>query len=382
MNRIFVSATTGDLLSVRQHITNLVLRSECHPTVEEGFEALPDDVALAEYLNMKLRACSGMIHVAGLHYGGESARRSRGSPRRSWTQMEYYQAKRNGKRVLVCLADPEFYRRPPLETGNSSERKEKAALQRKHYDQLRDGKGFYYTFKRAADLTDTVMGFLQKFQQPQTASKVKVLYVAAEKDSGLDLKEQLRRLRRAVSPGAASSNIKIAALFNATATDIIERINREQPTILHIAGRQDAGIIQLHDRHGRLAPFDANKLAHALAATRSPSLRLVVLDTCHSMQQAKILTARGVGHAVGIYDYIVDNVATDFYTAFYSQLASGHDLRSAREAAYNAVVGALKADRKLRSELEVVLEMPFNPAVHIPTLSSSKGLDPSHEVFA
>src|SRR5262245_15757527 len=125
MNNIFVSASTRDLKRIRRHIVDLVVQSGCHPVYEDGFEALSDRVNLAEFLNLKLRTCAGVIHVAGLHYGGEPSHRSARSPRRSWTQMEYDQAKRSGKEVLVCLADPKFYRRSIPEIGNASERKEK-----------------------------------------------------------------------------------------------------------------------------------------------------------------------------------------------------------------------------------------------------------------
>ena len=70
-------------------------------------------------------------------------------------------------------------------------------------------------------------------------------------------------------------------------------------------------------------------LAQSLARTTSRSLKLVVLDTCASMKQAKVLVMLGVPYAIGIYDDIVDDVATDFYTRFYSQIGSGGDLKLA-----------------------------------------------------
>jgi hypothetical protein len=100
------------------------------------------------------------------------------------------------------------------------------------------------------------------------------------------------------------------------------------------------------------------------------------------MQQAKRLTRLGISHAVGVYDAIADDIATEFYASFYNHLASGGDLESACDTARHLVVGTLEVNPKLLKELErEVLEMRFDEKIHIPRLSSTTGFDPKDETF-
>jgi len=378
---IFISATTTDLADMRQHVLNLVLRSGCYPIVEQGFETLPHNVKLADFLNLQLRACVGVIHLAGLYYGEEVPRSRRTSRRMSWTQMEYDQAARTGKPILVCLADPKRYRRGRYkESGSESEQRAKAKLQSQHYERLRSEGGVYYEFDKPTDIDAQVSNFLGSFKSaPAVDQKVKILFVAAERGTDLELRAQLRKIEDSIGD---SRQIKIEALFNPTASEIIAAVNKKQPTIIHLSGRQERGTIMLHNSQGVLAPYDADLLASALAQTNSRSLKLVVLDTCYSMHQAMRLTKLGVPYAVGIYDAIADDVATEFYSIFYSQLASGGNLKAACKTAHDVVVGSLKSNPALRHELEEeVLEMSFNKTVHIPALAVSKAMNPRFETF-
>jgi hypothetical protein len=296
--------------------------------------------------------------------------------------MEYRTAKRFGKPILVCLADDVFYKgKAGAQTGSSTEQTEKARLQRRHYEALQKGSGLYYMFRRASDLTAPVGGFLRRFLDNSAADKVKVLYVGAETGTSLDLRGELARIKKAVSSHHGRREIAITGLFNATASEIVEAVNRVQPSIVHLAGKQDGGTIKLHNSRRQLVPHAADQLASALARTTSKSLKLVILDTCDSMGQAKLLTKLGIGHAIGIYDGIADDVATEFYATLYSQLASGGDLATACEVARDIVIASVAADPAARRALEDVLEMTFNPDIHIPKVCSSRGLDAAHEFF-
>lgn len=378
--RIFISAASKELGDVRQHVTNLVLQQQCYPVVEEGFEGQSDDVALTRFLKLRLQPCDAVIHLAGRYFGGESPRRSSRSPRLSWTQMEYQLAKRMRKKILVGLSGPKFGsgHKTPKEAGTLAEQKQKTKLQQQHYAALEKGRGLYYAFNTATDLTAAVTGFLAQLAKPQTARKVKVLFVAAERDSGLDLRGQLRIIQKAVR----ASDIIIQPVFDAPAADIIAAINRHKPDIIHLSGRQDSGCIQLHNSQGRLVPFDANRLADALASANDGSVKLVVLDTCYSMHQAKRLVSRGLSHAIGIYDAIADDVATKFSGVFYNDIAAGHSLAAAIACASSVVLGEIQGDPQVKRALETdVLEMPFAPDLHLPRLISAPSLDASLERF-
>ena len=373
---IFISATTRDLRAARDHISRLVVKNGFFPVVEESFETIPNNVNLARFLNLKLRECVGVIHLAGLHYGGEVRHPGRSSKRMSWTQMEYCQAKLLRKPVLVGLAKS---RRRYKESGSTSEQRAKGRLQTKHYERLQNGSGVYYDFDDPADLDIEICGFLKQFKVAPAKQAVKVLFVGAQSGTGLALRKQFRQIRSQV---ARRSAIRLEGVFDCTALEIIAEINKRQPTIVHLSGSQRGGSIMLHNGKGALVPFDADQLASALAQTNSQSLKLIVLDTCYSMHQAQQLTRRGVPYAIGIYDAIADDVATEFYSAFYNQLASGSDLGTARDSARSLLVGGLKKNPGARRELETeVLEMKFDPAIHVPALSHAKGLDPRVETF-
>lgn len=381
MHQVFISATTKDLAGARMHLTKLVLQAGHHPIVEQGFQTQSNTVQLRQFLNLHLRACNAVIHLAGRCYGGEATSRSSRTKRRSWTQMEYLEARRLGKQIFVGLADPAFYRgKRYRETGGAAEHGRKAQAQRDHCTNLK--RGLYYPFSRFADLTAPVASFLQQLGPGATTSKTKILFVGAEQGTGLDLRGQLRRTRQALDVRPGAPGISLVSLFNATAGEIFQAINREQPSVVHLAGRQEGGHILLHDARGKLAPFDADLLAQSLARTTSRSLKLVVLDTCASMRQAKMLTKLGVPYAIGVYGDITDDVATDFYARFYSQIGSGGDLKSAVAAAYHQATGAIVANPRARKQLEQVLEERFEPSIHIPGLVSGAGLDPAKELFA
>lgn len=378
--RIFISAASQELASVRQHVTNIVLQQQCYPVVEEGFEGQPDDVAVTRFLKLRLQPCDAVIHLAGRYFGGESPRRSSRSPRRSWTQMEYHLAKRLHKKILVGLAGPRFGGRcsPPQETGSAAEQRRKTQLQQRHYAALEQGRGLYYRFNDASDLTAAVSGFLAQLARPQTPRKVKVLFVAAEEGTNFDLRGQLRIIKRAVR----GSNIIIQPLFNAPAADIVAAINHHKPDIVHFSGKQNAGRIQLHDSKGKLISFDADLLADALARANQGFLKLVIMDTCYSMQQAKRLVSKGLSHAIGIYDAIADDVATKFFGVFYNNIASEISLESALAGASAVVLGEIEGDPKVKRALEnEVLGMPFSPDLHLPRLVSGCSLDPTLERF-
>jgi len=375
LSSIFISATTRDLAVARQHISNLVLGSGLHPVVEQGFETLSNNDELARFLNRQLRKCVGVIHLAGRHYGGEVRHPGRSAQRMSWTQMEYRQAKLLRKPILIGLAES---RRRYKETGSEAEQKAKARLQTQHYERLQDGGGAYYSFKRPDDLDVQVCNFLKRFTAKPADQKVKVLFVGAQRGTGLDLRGQLAAIKRQT---AGQSSMKIEAVFDCTAPEIIAEINKRQPTIVHLSGRQQNGTILLHDENKNLVPFGADQLASALAQTSARSIRLIVLDTCYCMQQAKKLTYQGVPFAVGIYDAIADDVATEFYSAFYNQLASGSNLKAARDTARDLFVGKFKNNDVDRVKLEDVLEMKFNPDIHVPQLFCARDANPKTETF-
>jgi len=67
--RVFISATSGDLGSVRQLVKEALLSMDCHPVEQTNFP--PDYRTVKEMLQDKIAACQAVIHIVGRRYGAE-----------------------------------------------------------------------------------------------------------------------------------------------------------------------------------------------------------------------------------------------------------------------------------------------------------------------
>jgi hypothetical protein len=86
---VFISATSADLGSYRQVAKEAVLTLGAHPIEEKNFPT--DYRELQALLARRLDPCDAIMHLVGFYYGGEP-KAPPDTPRRSWTQWEYYRA--------------------------------------------------------------------------------------------------------------------------------------------------------------------------------------------------------------------------------------------------------------------------------------------------
>ncbi|MBX7207567.1 MAG: DUF4062 domain-containing protein [Verrucomicrobiaceae bacterium] len=87
--KVFISATSSDLRHVRQIVRDALLSIECFPIEQTTFP--PDWRTVQDMLRSRIEGCQALIHIAGMCYGAEPdpATLPAGTPRRSYTQMEY-----------------------------------------------------------------------------------------------------------------------------------------------------------------------------------------------------------------------------------------------------------------------------------------------------
>ncbi len=106
--RVFISATSGDLGSVRQLVKEALLSMDCHPVEQTNFP--PDYRTVREILTEKISHCQAVLHIVGQRYGAEPdpAKLPEGTLGRSYTQMEYDLARQLNKKVYVFLCRDEF----------------------------------------------------------------------------------------------------------------------------------------------------------------------------------------------------------------------------------------------------------------------------------
>jgi tetratricopeptide (TPR) repeat protein len=121
--KVFISATSADLGSVRKLVREGLLAMHCLP-VEQSTNFSPDHRQVAGMLEARIRECGAVIHLVGLRYGAEPDPAV--VPRRSYTQMEADLARRLGKKLYLFLCPEDF----PYDTGDEPEAEELAALQR------------------------------------------------------------------------------------------------------------------------------------------------------------------------------------------------------------------------------------------------------------
>ncbi len=67
--RIFISATSGDLRTVREKVRNALPGIGALPIEQEHFA--PPGQTIAAMLGEKIRACQAVIHIAGRRFGAE-----------------------------------------------------------------------------------------------------------------------------------------------------------------------------------------------------------------------------------------------------------------------------------------------------------------------
>ncbi len=136
---VFISAASDDLRSARHVVKDALLTLGCHPIVQEHFE--PDYRTVKDMIRGRIEGCHAVVHLIGKRYGGEPSPRSlpEGTPRRSWTQMEYDFAKAMGVKLylFVCADDYPYDQQPTPEPPDEVE------LQQAYRRAILDGAQLY-----------------------------------------------------------------------------------------------------------------------------------------------------------------------------------------------------------------------------------------------
>lgn len=195
--------------------------------------------------------------------------------------------------------------------------------------------------------------------EDRTELAMRILFVAAgPQDEGrLRLDAEHRAIRQAIQASSYRDMIHMESALAARPDDLIDELNRFKPSILHVSGHGGPSGIALEDADGFAKDISTGDLA-ALVAIADPALRLVVLNTCESVHQAKP-AVKHVDAAIGMTQEIGDNAARVFATQLYSSLAEGVELSRAVDQA------------KLAMKLDGIGEE------HTPTLFTRRGVNPS-----
>ena len=108
--RVFISAVTRELGSVRKLVKKALEDNDYHAVEQDNFP--PDYRDLKAKLRARINSCDAVIHIAGQCFGAEPAERPADASRRSYTQLEYDIAVELGKPVYVFLTGADFPANP------------------------------------------------------------------------------------------------------------------------------------------------------------------------------------------------------------------------------------------------------------------------------
>ena len=151
-SNVFISATSGDLASVRKTVTDALLTMGCHPVAQDHFS--PDFRTVAKMLEDRIETCQAVIHIVGKRYGAEPdpEKLPPGTPRRSYTQMEYDMARKLGLKTYVFVCPDDF---PYDDTGNE-EPTELRELQEAHRNSILEGEYLYTPVETRDEVSSSV----------------------------------------------------------------------------------------------------------------------------------------------------------------------------------------------------------------------------------
>ncbi|WP_395737078.1 DUF4062 domain-containing protein [Prosthecobacter sp.] len=177
--KVFISATSGDLRSIRQLVKDALLTINCHPVEQTHFE--PDWRTVEGMLRGKIAGCQALIHIAGMRYGAEPepATLPPGTARRSYTQMEYqigcqlHEERGDAGFRVYTFVCPEGFAYDACEP----EPEDKQALQRQHRTRLIDNPRLFEQPAGSTDLTARILALQEQvlsLQQEQVEVRKEV----------------------------------------------------------------------------------------------------------------------------------------------------------------------------------------------------------------
>ena len=132
--RVFISATSKDLGTVRELVEEALLTMDCMPIEQTNFP--PDYRSVREMIEEKVAGCEAVIQIVGIRYGAEPdpSTLPEGAARRSYTQMEADIARKLEKKLYLFVCPEDF----PYDQA-TAESEELRGLQRAYRAEIAKG---------------------------------------------------------------------------------------------------------------------------------------------------------------------------------------------------------------------------------------------------
>jgi hypothetical protein len=196
---------------------------------------------------------------------------------------------------------------------------------------------------------------------PLSKRTIRVLMITANPSDTehLAIENEMREIDKKIQMSEYRSRFDIRYAHAARAGDLLHAFNRHQPHIVHFSGHGHYGEISLLDEKGFAKPLNIQQLKTLFSAAKG-SIRLVILNACHSQTQSQAITSV-IDCAIGMSQGIQDVPAIAFIAAFYQALGDGLSLQEAF----------------VQGKAELILSLNAFEQALIPRLLKRKGVDPS-----
>lgn len=165
---------------------------------------------------------------------------------------------------------------------------------------------------------------------------IKVLHLAADpfRQEALNLAQEIRQVQQALR-NAGCTDVVVESEWAVQPQELQQALLRHRPDVVHFSGHGAPNACLVLE--GDNGPVEVSQDAlTGLFRALGESVRLVVLNACHSHSQAEAL-APVVGSAIGMRTAVTDDAAIAFSASFYQALAYGKSIQVAFEAAKNAI---------------------------------------------
>lgn len=158
----------------------------------------------------------------------------------------------------------------------------------------------------------------------------KIVFFASNPPSTtrLDLAEEIRDITQKIRAAKYRETIDLVTAWATRPDDLLQYLNEHDATIVHFSGHGSGtpGLMMQNDA-GQPTLVEADAL-EALFKTQRGNVRLVVLNACDSIAQAKAI-AKEIDFVVGMRSSIGDEAARIFAASLYRAIGFGRSIQDA-----------------------------------------------------
>ncbi|RMZ92554.1 hypothetical protein DV736_g231, partial [Chaetothyriales sp. CBS 134916] len=156
-----------------------------------------------------------------------------------------------------------------------------------------------------------------------------LMVLADPADEGrLRLLREEKALKEALQSATNTGSFRFVTLPSCRPRDLASGIRRNRPTFIHFSGHSSKRGMYFEDDFGNGVMIEPSKLAPLLALAAEDGLKGVVMNACHTKDQAAIIAAE-VGHVIAMEGSLGDAEAIDFSSQFYAAIGDGDEFQKA-----------------------------------------------------